>query len=142
MKFKFSLDPVLKVRNHKKKVQKQKLAEEMVQKQEIQKLKDEVQGKLKGYLQSSEENEIQNIHTVRQRASHMQQVHKRMKDLSDKLSKADENVSKARIDLAEAHKNLHIIEKVREFEKSIFNENVAKNEQKFMDEIATQSFSR
>lgn len=142
MKFKFSLDPVLKVRDHKKKLQKQKLAEEMANKQEILELREQVQQKLKGYLENAEQAEIQNIQMVRQRGSHIQQVHQKMKKLSEKLSEADKNVSKARTDLAEAHKNLHIIEKVKEFEKSIFNDNVAKQEQKFMDEIATQSFSR
>lgn len=142
MKFKFSLDPVLKVRNHKKKVHKQKLAEEMANKQEIVKLRDQVQVKLKSFLENTEHTEIQNVQMVRQRASHIQQVHQKMKKLSEELSEADKNVSKARNNLAEAHKNLHIIEKVKEFEKSIFNDNMAKQEQKFMDEIATQSFSK
>lgn len=142
MKFKFSLDPVLKVRDHKKKIQKQKLAKEMANKQEILELREEVQMKLKGFLENDEKTEIQNVQMVRQRSSHIHQVHQKMKKLSEELSEADKNVSKARTDLAEAHKNLHIIEKVKEFEKSIFNDNVAKQEQKFMDEIATQSFSR
>ncbi|MFP8488659.1 flagellar export protein FliJ [Gracilimonas sp. Q87] len=142
MKFKFSLDPVLKVRNHKKKAQKQKLAEEMANKREILELRKQIQIKLKGFLENTEQTEIQNVHMVRQRGSHIQQVHQKMKKLSKELCEAEKNVSKARHDLAEAHKNLHIIEKVKEFEKSIFNDNVAKQEQKFMDEIATQSFSR
>ncbi|HBX66155.1 MAG TPA: flagellar export protein FliJ, partial [Balneolaceae bacterium] len=51
-------------------------------------------------------------------------------------------VSEEREKLASAHKKLHILEKVKEFEKGLFSEQAAKNGQKFMDEIATQSFSR
>lgn len=142
MTFKFSLDPVLKVRDHQKKMQKQKLAEEVANKQEILNLQKQVQTKLKGFLKESDQKEVQNVHTLRQRASHMQQVHQKMKELSEELSKADENVTNARTQLAEAHKNLHIMEKMKEFERSEFDDEVAKGEQKFMDEIATQSYSQ
>lgn len=142
MTFKFSLDPVLKVRDHQKKVQKQKLAKEVANKQEILNLQEQVQQKLKGFLDKAEQSEMQNIHTLRQRASHMQQVHQKMKQLSEQLSKADENVDSARSKLAEAHKNLHIMEKMKEFERSEFDDEVARVEQKFMDEIAAQSYSQ
>jgi flagellar FliJ protein len=142
MTFKFSLDPVLKVRDHQKKVQKQKLAKEVANKQEIQNLQEQVQQKLKGFLEKTEQSEMQNIHTLRQRASHMQQVHQKMKQLSEQLSKADKNVDNARSKLAEAHKNLHIMEKMKEFERSEFDDEVARVDQKFMDEIATQSYSQ
>ena len=142
MKFQFSLNSVLKVRNHEQKMKKQKLAEEMAHKQEILKLREEVQEKLNGYLENEESEEIMNVQQVRQRAAHIQQVHEKMKKLSEELSRADLKVSKARKGLSDAHKNLHIIEKVKEFEHAVFKENVAKDEQKFMDEIATQSYSR
>ncbi|HKK25937.1 MAG TPA: hypothetical protein VJ941_09935, partial [Gracilimonas sp.] len=66
MKFKFSLDPVLKVRDHKKKMHKQKLAEELANKQQIMEVREEVQQKLKGFLDNSDNEEIQNVHMVRQ----------------------------------------------------------------------------
>ncbi len=142
MKFKFSLDPVLKVRKHQKKMQKQKLAEKVAQKQKITDLQNEVQEKLKGYLKSNESKDIQNVQMVRRHATHMEQVHKKMKELSTQLNKADEKVLEARKDLTEAHKSLHIIEKVREFEHDLFKDHVSKEEIKFLDEIATQSYSR
>lgn len=142
MKFQFSLDSVLKVRNHEQKMKKQKLAEEMAHKQEIIQLREQIKEKLKGYLQGDESEQIMNVQQVRQRGAHIQQVHEKMKKLSDELSQADLKVTKARKSLADAHKNLHIIEKVKEFEHAVFKENVDKKEQKFMDEIATQSYSR
>jgi flagellar export protein FliJ len=142
MKFKFSLAPVLKVRKHQEKLQKQKLAEQVSKKQQISDVRDDVQGKLKTFLKNSEDNSIENIHMIRNRSAHLQQVHQKMNKLSRDLDKAEVEVSKEREKLATAHKNLHVLEKVKEFEKDLFSERVAKDEQKFMDEIATQSFSR
>ncbi|MBO6586854.1 MAG: flagellar export protein FliJ [Gracilimonas sp.] len=142
MKFKFSLAPVLKVRKHQEKLQKQKLAEQVSKKQKISDVRDDVQGKLKTFLQNSEDNSAENIHMIRRRSAHLQQVHQKMDKLSRDLDKAEVEVSKEREKLATAYKNLHILEKVKEFEKGLFSERMAKDEQKFMDEIATQSFSR
>ncbi|MGN8226753.1 flagellar export protein FliJ [Gracilimonas sp. BCB1] len=142
MKFKFSLAPVLKVRKHQEKLQKQKLAEQVSKKQKISDVRDDVQGKLKTFLENSEDNSVENIHMIRRRSAHLQQVHQKMDKLSRDLDKAEVEVSKEREKLATAYKNLHILEKVKEFEKGLFSERVAKDEQKFMDEIATQSFSR
>jgi flagellar FliJ protein len=142
MKFKFSLAPVLKVREHQEKIQKQKLAEQVSRKQEISDLQHEVQGKLRQFLNDSEKQGAETIHLIRQRSAHLEQVHQKMEKLSEELSQADIKVSEERSKLAAAHKKLHILEKVREFEKGLFSDQVAQNEQKFMDEIATQSFSR
>lgn len=142
MKFKFSLAPVLKVRKHQEKIQKQKLAKKVSEQQKISELQQEVQGKLQQFLNDDEQTQAANIHMIRQRSAHLNQVHQKMDTLSKELNKAEVKVSEQREKLAFAHKNLHILEKVREFEKSLYTERVAKEEQKFMDEIATQSFSR
>ncbi|MTI86486.1 MAG: flagellar export protein FliJ [Balneolaceae bacterium] len=142
MKFKFSLDPVLKVRKHQEKIQKQKLAKQVAKKQKISELRNEVQGKLESYLNKSENEEAESIHMIRRHSAHMQQVHQRMEKLNKDMDKVDVEVVKEREKLATAHKKLHILEKVKEFEKDSFSSSVAKKEQKFMDEIATQSFSR
>ena len=142
MKFKFSLAPVLKVRKHQEKLQKQKLAEQVTRKQQISDVRDDVQGKLRTFLAHSEDHTVENIHMIKRRSAHLQQVHQKMNKLSEELDKAEIEVTKEREKLAAAHKNLHILEKVREFEQSLFSQRMAKDEQKFMDEIATQSFSR
>jgi len=130
MKFKFSLAPVLKVREHQEKIQKQKLAEQVSKKQKISDLQNEVQGKLKQFLNDSEEQTAASIHLIRQRSMHLEQVHQKMEKLNKELVQADITVSEEREKLASAHKKLHILEKVKEFEKGLFSEQAAKNEQK------------
>lgn len=142
MKFKFSLDSVLKVRKHQEKLQKQKLAEEVAKQQEISALRKEVQNKLSGYLESAGEGGAENIHSIKWRSKHIEAVHQRMENLNKNLDEAAITVSNEREKLATAYKNLHIMEKVKEFEHKLFMEKKAQNEQKFMDEIATQTFSR
>lgn len=142
MKFKFSLAPVLKVRKHQEKIQKQKLAKKVSEQQKISNLQQEVQGKLQRFLNDDDQAEAANIHLIRQRSEHLNQVHQKMETLSKELDEAEIEVSEQREKLASAHKKLHILEKVREFEKGLFTDHMSKEEQKFMDEIATQSFSR
>lgn len=142
MKFKFTLDPVLKVRKHQEKVQKQKLAEELIKKNEINELRAEVQNKLENYLQNAQTRNIENIHGIKRHTKHMEQVHSLIKKLSTDLNKAEKAVSEERGKLAQAYKNRHILDKVKEFEQNIFAQKLQRNEQKNMDEIATQIYSR
>lgn len=142
MKFKFSLAPVLKVRKHQEKLQKQKLAEELKKKQEIDSLKDEVQEKLNSYLEHSNGKEVENVQSIQRHGRHVLQVHQLMGKISTDLIEAENSVTRQRKKLAMAHKNRHILEKVREMEKSVHYDKVMKIEQKHLDEIATQSYSR
>ncbi|HKL18874.1 MAG TPA: flagellar FliJ family protein [Halalkalibaculum sp.] len=142
MKFKFSLASVLRVREHQEKLQKQKLAEEVSKKKDINELREKVQMKLENYLQDARTAEAENIHLIRRRSRHMQQVHQHMNKLTGELEKAEVVVVKEREKLATAHKNRHILEKVREFEHQLFAKKLSQDEQKFMDEIATQTSGR
>lgn len=142
MKFKFSLSTVLKVREHQEKIQKQKLAEQVAKKNEINQLQNEVRGKLKSYLDEDTNTESTSAHMIRRKRAHIEQIHQKMSNLNQKMEKVDEKVTEEREKLATAHKSLHIMEKVKEFEKTLYTSKMNKKEQKFMDEIATQSFSR
>ena len=142
MKFKFSLEPVLKVRQHQEKIQKQKLAEEVSNKNKITLLRNEVQGKLETYLEEQNNDPVANIHLIKRHNAHLLQVNDHINKLQDQEKEADGKVSEERGKLAEAFKKLSILEKVKEAEHGAFISDVAKADQKFMDEISSQSFSR
>ncbi|MBO6793863.1 MAG: flagellar export protein FliJ [Balneolaceae bacterium] len=142
MKFKFSLEPVLKVRQHQEKVQQQKLAEEMTNKNKITSLRAEVRGKLESYLENQQEDQVANIHTIKRHNAHLMHVNDHINRLVKEENKADEKVQVERGKLAEAFKKLSILEKVKENEQGVFVKELAKSDQKFMDEISSQSFSR
>ncbi|MBO6537107.1 MAG: flagellar export protein FliJ [Balneolaceae bacterium] len=142
MKFKFSLEPVLKVRQHQEKVQQQKLAEEMTNKNKITTLRAEVKGKLENYLENQQGDKVANIHTIKRHNAHLVHVNDHINRLKQEENKASEKVQEERGKLAEAFKKLSILEKVKENEQGVFVKELAKSDQKFMDEISSQSFSR
>jgi len=142
MAFKFSLESVLKVRKHQEKLQKQKLAQELMKKKKIDDVKDEVHEKLNSYLTTNRAGEAQNIQKIKRHGRHILQTHELIQRLHSESQSAEKNVSKVRETLASAHKNRHILEKLKEVEQTTFKRDTQRNEQKSMDEIATQSFSR
>ncbi|MEX0945269.1 MAG: flagellar export protein FliJ [Balneolaceae bacterium] len=142
MKFKFSLDSVLKVREHQEKIQKQKLAEEMLKKKKIEDIRLEVSSRLNNYLENKCINHAESVHSLKQFGSHMVEAHQTINKLNGEKKEADKAINSERQDLAKAHKKRHIMEKVREFELNIFSEKVSRHEQVHMDEIASQSYNR
>jgi flagellar export protein FliJ len=142
MAFKFSLESVLKVRKHEEKIQKQKLAKELMKKKKIDDVKEDVQIKLKNLLDNDGLNEAQNIQKIQRHGRHLLQTHELIQKLHSESMEAEKEVGKVRKNLASAHKSRHILEKLKEVEQSGFSRKLQRDEQKTMDEIATQSFSR
>ena len=142
MAFKFSLESVLKVRKHEEKLQKQKLAEEMMKKKKIEKVKKEVKNRLETYLHGSNSDEAQNIQKIKRHGRHVLQTHELIQKLNSDAKEADKSVIEVREKLAKAHKNRHILDKLKEAEQKVFARRLQQSEQKTMDEVATQSFSR
>lgn len=142
MAFKFSLESVLKVRKHEEKIQKQKLAEELMKKKKIDDVKADVHYKLKSYLNNDRIGEAQNIQKIQRHGRHILQAHEVIQKLNSESEEVNKSVSRVRENLASAHKNRHILEKLKEVEQSGFAQKLQRSEQKTMDEIATQSFSR
>lgn len=142
MKFKFSLEPVLKVRQHQEKIQKQKLAEEVANQNSIRELRNEVQGKLKDYLEEKKNESAVNIHLIKRHNAHLMVINDHINRLNAQEKEAEKKVDQERSKLAEAFKNLSILEKMKENELGEFVKNEAKADQKFMDELSSQSFSR
>lgn len=142
MKFTFSLDSVLKVREHQEKIQQQKLAKEMQRKRNIEEIRNEVSTRLNQLLKSNELEQFESIHSLKQLGSQMMEAHQTMNRLNGEKKEAEKAVDKERVDLTKAHKKRHIMEKVKELELNLFSEKVSRNEQIRMDEIASQLFNK
>lgn len=142
MKFKFSLDSVLKVRKHQEKLQEQKLAEELLRKKGIDDLKTGISKSLQAYLQDARSRDAENIHAIKRHSMHLTETHKMIDKLDNESNEMDKTVKMVREKLSIAHKNRHILEAIKEVEKKMFLTQQNRTEQKNMDEIATQSYSR
>src|SRR5699024_9246222 len=140
MKFNFSLEPVLKVRKHKEKLQEQKLAEKLSAKEQINSRQEKMKQKLENYLKNTDRTDFKNVHTIKRHSKHMQQTSKEIEKLNGELKKAENAVSEERERLVVANQKRHVMEKVKEKERKRFLEKLSKLEQKTMDEIATQTY--
>ena len=142
MKFDFSLEPVLEVRKHEEKIQKQRLAEKLSRKKDIAARKEKLQLKLKAHIERAESSEFNRLHDLRRHRSYISELHREVEKLEDSLRVVEKAVSQQRDKLAAVHKERHIMEKIKEEEHQVFLEKISREEQKLMDEIATQSYSQ
>ncbi|GAA5522461.1 flagellar export protein FliJ [Aliifodinibius salicampi] len=142
MKFNFSLESVLRVREHEEKVQKQKLAKKISEKKQLSEQRLRLEEKLKGHLDEEGSEEFKSLHNLKRHREYIHQVHQKMEKLNGSLEIVENAVDQERDKLAAVHKERHIMEKVKEEEREEFLEKVSRYQQKVMDEIATQSFSR
>lgn len=142
MKFRFSLDSVLKVREHQEKIQQQKLANEMQKKRNIDEVREEVSTRLNQLLRNNEVKQFESLHSLKQLDSQMMEAHQTIDRLDGEKKEVEKAVDKERLDLAKAHKKRHIMEKVKEMELNLFSEKISRHEQVRMDEIASQLFNK
>lgn len=142
MKFNFSLESVLKVRKHEEKVQKQKLAKKISEKKQLSEKRIRLEEKLKGHLNEEGREEFMSLHNLKRHREYIHQIHQKMEKLNGSLEIVEDSLDEERDKLAAVHKERHIMEKVKEEEREEFLEKISRHQQKVMDEIATQSFSR
>lgn len=142
MVFRFSLDPVLRVRMHQEKLQQQKLAAEVQKQEQIRGVRREIQTKLNRYLNASNGADASRVHDMKRHGSHLEQVHRLILDLDEELNEMKTVVHREQLKLAEIHKNRHILEKVREGELQEHRKKVGQIEQKTLDEVASRMHYR
>ena len=142
MKFEFSLEPVLKVRKHEEKIQKQKLAEKLNKKKDLRELKERLKKELEKHINDADSNKFVNLHDLQRQQQYINDLHEKVKKVNDSLDKIKTVVERQRNKLADVHKKRHIMEKVKEDERELFLEEMTKQQRKVMDEVATQTFSK
>lgn len=142
MTFRFSLEPVLRVREHKEKLQRQKLAEEMKRKKKIAEQKETVEAELKHFLAQKDLHKAHDIRKLKNSYVHLEHAHNAMGKLDRDMKKVDKAIFRERDKLVVAHRETHIMEKAKDREFSTYKMELERTEQKAMDEIATQFFNR
>ncbi|MCW9705376.1 flagellar export protein FliJ [Fodinibius salsisoli] len=142
MTFEFSLESVLKVRKHEEKVQKQKLAEKLNKKKDLNELKERLAKKLENHISGADSIKFVNLHDLQRQQQYINELHEKVKKVNNSLDSIKAAVEQQRDKLAEVHKKRHIMEKVKEGERELFLEEMNKQQRKVMDEVATQTFSK
>lgn len=142
MKFKFSLQPVLNVREHREKIQKQKLAEKIRIQQDISEQRTKIAAGLEEFLSQKDSHRVYDIHKLRNSYAHLEQTHQVMEKLDRDIEKAEVAVKNERNKLVKAHRDTHILEKAKEREHHSYMKEESRKERIRMDEIAAQFFGR
>lgn len=142
MKFEFSMEPVLKVRKHEENIQKQKLAEKLTKKKDLNALKERLKKELENHVNEAGDNKFVNLHDLQRQQQYINDLHEKVKKVNESLEKVKAAVDRQRDKLADVHKKRHIMEKVKEDERELFLEEMSKQQRKVMDEVATQTFSK
>ncbi|MCC5926860.1 MAG: flagellar export protein FliJ [Bacteroidetes bacterium] len=142
MTFKFSLEPVLKVNEHREKQQQQKYAAQV---QQMQSIKDKISS-LRNQVNREDTSEpgyqLNSIHAFRARYGVLEQMHVEIGKLEKELTLVDERVEVERRKLVEAHRKTHMMETMKSKEKKTFTYQVGQIEQGQMDEVAAQIVNR
>jgi flagellar export protein FliJ len=142
MTFRFSLEPVLKVNEHREKVQQQKYADQVKVAQEIKDRITDLNHQLQNAKDDQPKDSLANVHSFRTRIGIMEQAHQQIHRLRNDLVKVDEKVKVERQKLVEAHRKTHMMETIRVKEFAAFRQMVDKVDQVQMDEVAAQIVSR
>lgn len=136
------MEPVLKVRKHEENIQKQKLAEKLTKKKDLNALKERLKKELENHVNEAGDNKFVNLHDLQRQQQYINDLHEKVKKVNESLEKVKAAVDRQRDKLADVHKKRHIMEKVKEDERELFLEEMSKQQRKVMDEVATQTFSK
>jgi len=144
-KFRYQLDPVLKVREIMEKKQKEALAEKErlfnEEKKKEQELKD-MQMQLNGTLRDALVGEIRDFGSILRQRSFLVKVKKDVSEQEVKREKAEEEKEEQREKLVEKVKERQVIEKDKDNKKKMWKKVMDLEETKFLDDIATSQYSR
>lgn len=141
MTFKFTLEPVLKVNEHREKQQQQKYAAQVQQMQVIKEKIEDLRHRV-NQDDSGSSSMPGNIHAFRTRYGVLEQMHVEIGKLEKELALVDERVEVERRKLVEAHRKTHMMETMKSKELKSFTYQVNQVEQGQMDEVAAQIVSR
>lgn len=143
-KFSFKLEPVLKIRIHEEELQKQAFARQMQQLVTLKERHDEVRDELERY---SDEHEREHI-SLRSPAEYqrhyafIQSKQQELARLDDEIEQSKERTEQERKKLIVANQKTRVLENLKEKKRLEYLKEVDREEQKVMNEIATQRFHR
>lgn len=144
-KFKFKLEPVLRVRRHEEKQQQQAYARVLQQKKSLEEERQQTLDQLHAF------NERRNagvgggggqrtVH-MRQALAYVEQQHQQLWDLDRRINEVEKELEKERKKLIEANKKVKVMENLESKERMRFLEHVEHLEEKALNEISIQRYN-
>ncbi len=142
MKFRFSLEPVLKLRKHEEKTEQFKLGKALGKKVELQRARQNLVQQLKKMAVFLESQTTGHIMVWRRYYSFLEQQQKMISIYDKKIEEAEKQVQIQRARLTEVNKKTQTLEKLETKEKMQLIRHLEQLDQKANNEIAAQRFNR
>lgn len=142
MKFKFRFDSVLTIRKHEEEIQRQKYANALRVKYNIENQKAEIKEVMDKYNHAFEHKLPTGRLGIMQHYSHIQDSQQKIWELNNALKRADEEVERERLKLVEANKKTKMLEILETKDRKSFIIEMERMEERQLNEIATQLFNR
>ncbi|HKI45649.1 MAG TPA: flagellar export protein FliJ [Balneolales bacterium] len=144
-KFSFKLEPVLKIRIHEEELQKQAFAREMQQLIGLKGEYDKVQNELEQYSKEYENGNralLQSPNEYQRHYTFIQSRQQELARLNREIEQAKERTEQERKKLITANQKTRVLENLKERKRVEYLEEADREDQKVMNEIATQRFHR
>lgn len=144
-KFSFKLEPVLKIRIHEEELQKQAFARQMQQLIKLKEQHDEVQAELEKYSAEQEKKGHESLRSPSEYQRHftyIQSCQQELARLNQEIDLAKKRTDEERKKLIIANQKTRALENLKEKKQIEYMKEADREEQKVMNEIATQGYHR
>lgn len=142
-RFLFELEPVLKIRTHEEELQKQAFARQMQQMIKLREQHDEIKAELDIYSAEHERHgALRSPLEYQRHFSFIQLRQQELAQLGREIDLAKEQTEKERKKLITANQKTRVLENLKEKKRIEYMKIADMEEQKVMNEIATQRFHR
>lgn len=142
MKFTFKLESLHKYKKQLVDVERQKFASLLQRMGEINR-EDEVIGiEIDKQLQEHDELTILGVHELKQKESHLRALNLKKRALDQEKNRLEHEMMAQKMRLQQAHIDSEMMEKSREKAFSLFQKNLHKSTEKFLNEQSIQRFQR
>ena len=144
-RFSFKLEPVLKIRTHEEELQKQAFARQMQQLIGLKEEHEKVQNELEQYSKEYDQGDHASRHSPAEYQRHYAFIQSRQQELAQlghEIEKAEERTEQERKKLITANQKTRVLENLKERKRLEYLKEADREEQKVMNEIATQRFHR
>jgi len=142
-RFAFELEPVLKIRTHEEELQKQAFARQMQQMIQLKEQHEGIRSELDRYSTEHEQHSALKSPVEYQRHySFIQSRQQEMAQLDHEIDLAKERTEMERKKLITANQKTRVLENLKEKKRLEYMKEADMEEQKVMNEIATQRFHR
>jgi flagellar export protein FliJ len=142
MKFKFKLESLHKYKKQLVDVERQKFASLLKRIGEINQEIEALGVEIDMQLQEHSGVTIHGVQELKQKESYLRARHLRRSELDQEKKRLEQQMMEQKMKLQQAHKDSEMMEKSREKAFTLFQENLQKSTEKFLNEQSIQRFQR